>query len=686
MNQSPVAPNRRILVIDDNRAIHEHFVKILCGSDSAELDAEEAAIFGGPAPAEPRAGFELTSAYQGGEGVEKLRDAQDRGQPFALAFVDVRMPPGLDGMETALLLWEVDPELQVVLCTAYSDYSWQEMTARFEKPDRLLVIKKPFDAIEVVQVAHALAEKWRLTQQLRAQLDTLETRVRERTADLLIANDTLRQQAALLDKARDAILVCELSGAVRYWNASAERLYGWSAQEATGRPVAELLHREQTEFTAAMKVLIERGDWIGELRHMTRDGRDLIIEAHWTLVRDERGKPQSVLSINTDITAKKEFESQFLRAQRMDSLGTLAGGIAHDLNNVLAPIVMGAELLEASVQDASAKRLLNIIEVSATRGSEMVKQILKFARGTHGTHQVVAPERLIADLERIASDTFPKSIEIRTDVEAGLPTICGDATQLYQVLLNLCVNARDAMPDGGTLAMTASRADVDSTFCATLPDAKAGPHVVIAVADSGSGIPAALRSKIFDPFFTTKEAGVGTGLGLSTSFNIVKAHGGFIKLESTEGRGTTFKVYLPAAAQCEGAAAPHEDDLPRGDGETILLVDDEASICAITADLLEEFGYRVVTASDGADAISVFSRQQEPIDLVLTDMRMPILDGVATIRALRRLDPDVRIVAMSGLSTMPMENGKFDAPRFLAKPYTAHTLLTALRETLHGEP
>jgi CheY-like chemotaxis protein len=368
----------------------------------------------------------------------------------------------------------------------------------------------------------------------------------------------------------------------------------------------------------------------------------------------------------------------------MESIGTLAGGIAHDLNNVLAPILMSIELLRLELERQEKDEILDTIESSARRGAEMVGQVLSFARGVEGRRLSVQVKHLVRDVAKIASETFPRNIEIRAEVPSNLPPVLGDPTQIHQVLLNLSVNARDAMPRGGTLTFSAQNVVLDDQYAGLSPEAKPGRHVLIQVEDTGTGIPPEILEKVFDPFFTTKEPGKGTGLGLSTSLAIVRSHGGFIRAYSEPGTGSRFRVYLPATESTTEPAPVADVVLPRGNGEVVLVVDDEASVRHITRQTLEAFGYRVILAGDGAEALAVYASRRTEIALVLTDMMMPVMDGPATIRVLTKMDPSVRIIAASGLTangsvTRVANSG---VRHFLPKPYTAETLLRTVREVL----
>ena len=504
--------------------------------------------------------------------------------------------------------------------------------------------------------------------------------------DRKLARQRLLEQAALLDKAQDAIFVMDLEGRVHFWNRSAEQILGWTSAEVSGRNTRGFLEKDPARFDELWKELLQKGEWSGELVKLTKDGRELVFNTRWTLVRDDRGQPQSVLSLNTDITERQRLEQQFLRAQRMESIGALAGGIAHDLNNVLAPIVLSVELLKEKVSDPEDQSILQTLAVSARRGADMVRQILSFARGVEGNRVQVNPRHLIIDIEKILNDTFLKSIQVKTEIQRDVWTMLGDPTQLHQVLLNLGVNARDAMPAGGVLTISAENVVLDDTYAAMGPEATPGPHVLLRVSDTGTGIPAEIRDRIFDPFFTTKELGKGTGLGLATVHAIVKSHNGFITVYSEDGRGTTFKVYLPAQPSGHTETIRRESSrLPRGQGETVLIVDDEASVREITRHTLEAFGYRTMTARDGTEAVALFAQHRSEIAVVLTDMMMPLMDGAATIRALKAMQPDIKTIAASGLGTDGQSHlaARAGATLFLAKPYTAETLLESLRNVLH---
>jgi PAS domain S-box-containing protein len=500
------------------------------------------------------------------------------------------------------------------------------------------------------------------------------------------ADEAISEQAALLDKAQDAIWVIDLDARITYWNRSAERIHGWTAVEVLGADIRTLLYQDQAAFGQSLQSVLKTGEWVGEVEHKTCEGKTLLLVSRLTLVRDDANQPRAILAINTDITQQKALERQFLRAQRLESIGTLAGGIAHDLNNVLAPILMSIGMLKEDVQDADSLALLRTIEVSAQRGASLIRQVLTFARGVEGKRQEVRVADVLKELEHILSETIPRNIAIDLTVTDDLWPVQGDPTQLHQVLLNLCVNARDAMPTGGRINISAKNVRLDDHYVAMNIDAHVGPYVRIDVEDNGTGIDAAILDKIFDPFFTTKPVGQGTGLGLATTQTIIKSHGGFIRAYSEPNNGTRFRIYLPAGTSAAVAGA---DDLPapavpRGQGQLVLVVDDEDAIRQVTRRALEANGYRVLVAANGALAVALFAQHIGRVDLVLTDMMMPVMDGPATILALRQIRPNVRIIGASGIEHNGMLAQAVGAglKHFLPKPYTADVLLRTLADAL----
>ena len=719
MTTSITKPNRRILVVDDNVSIHGDFRKILGAPDAADaaLDAAEARLLGAP----QTQAFEIDTASQGKEGLQLVERSMAEDRPYALAFVDVRMPPGWDGLETTKRIWQICPDLQIVICTAFADCQWEEVLKEIKPMDRLLILKKPFDSIEVLQIASALSEKWRLRQESKSKLDDLEQMVELRTREIEesrlaafnmmadavaarkvaeAANRDLQQEmtarkqveeshtrlATAVEQAAEAVMITDANATILYVNPAFETTSGYTREEAIGQnPRILKSGKQDAEFYRRMWAVLTAGDvWSGHMINKRKDGTLYEEDSTISPVRDAAGQIVNFVAVKRDVTEQNKLESQMLRAQRLESIGTLAGGVAHDLNNALAPILMAVELLRMKYPDGT--KLIDTVESSARRGADMVKQLLTFAKGVEGERILVQPKHLLKEMQGIIKGTFPKNIQLRTDHAQNLQLILGDATQLHQVLLNLCVNARDAMPHGGTLTLEAENVEIDATFASAVPEAKPGHYVVWRVKDTGTGISPEIQERIFEPFFSTKGPDKGTGLGLSTLIGIVKSHGGFIQVYSKPGKGTSFTVYLPASEANAPALALVEqaDKGFRGNGEKILVVDDEPNVRQITRDVLTELNFKVLVAADGTQALIQVADHRADLCAVITDLRMPHMDGLTFVRVLRSMLPEAGIIVASGrLDEVEADDFKaLDVNTLLNKPFNREKLVEALKEVL----
>jgi PAS domain S-box-containing protein len=588
-------------------------------------------------------------------------------------------------------LFKVDSADELVGKTDFDFFSEEHARQAFEDEQQIMLTGQPILGKTEKETWSDGRLTWTLTNKMPlrdAKGEIIGTFGVSKDITRNVLNDEqIRSQAALLDITQEAIFVRDLSGRIIYWNEGACHLYGWSMAEVRGRTIAELnLIPDLGEADRAFGAVQEHNEWSGEMRHKNRTGRDLVVQSQWNLMRERDGTPKAILVVNNDITEKKGLETQLLRAQRLESIGTLASGLAHDLNNVLAPIMMSVQLLKEGVTDEDQLASLQTLEACSARGASIIRQVLMFARGVEGQRVPLNPKHLVQEMERIARETFPRSIEVHVRLSKEPCTLIGDATQIQQVLMNLCVNARDAMVQGGTLTVEMKKLQLDETAANIHPKARPGRYVVISVTDTGTGIPAELLDKIFDPFFTTKPLGQGTGLGLPTVLGIAESHGGFVLVESQPGQGTTFRVYLPAAAadNDHGGTDTRSTVLARGNGELVLVVDDEPAVRRFASAILNRYGYRTLTATEGREGLKIFVEQHGAVKLVVSDLMMPQLDGLGMLRELRRIQPDIKTITVTGLGeeNRISEAKAAGADVVLNKPFTAEQLLTNVKQLL----
>jgi PAS domain S-box-containing protein len=594
----------------------------------------------------------------------------------------------------AEFLASLSPEPDLIL----SDYTLQQ----FNGLNALRLLKERGLEIPVILVSDTVGEETAVAAMREGAADYLMKGRLARLGEavkLTLAEKRLRDQdkasaelsrqlADIIDQAHDAIIVRDFAAdRVAIWNSGADRLYGWTASEAIGHPMGELILAGPDTRATLLERLVAAGEFHGEIRHRTKDGREVIVDSRVTLIRNSDGMPRWVLDVNTDITEQKKQDTQVRRAQRLESIATLAGGVADDLNNVLAPILMGAEILRGLIDEKEACSIISLIEGSGRCGNVIVKQLLTFARGIEGERVSIKPSHLIQEMGDIARQTFPKSIQVRCRCDEEIWSIEGDPTQLHQVLLNLALNAHDAMPNGGLLTMAAENFQVDEHYASMMAGAKPGPHVMFCICDTGEGMPRTVIDKIFDPFFTTKEVGNGAGLGLSTALGIVKSHGGFISVYSEIRSGSTFKVFLPAQLSEETSS---QSDMAfetlKGNGQVILVVDDKLAILNLTRLVLEKHNYRVLTANGASEAVILFSQEADSIAALVTDVMMPGTDGIALIRAIQQIRPGLKCIASTGQGeqTRLTELQSLGVVNVLSKPYDTQKLLKTIRDAITG--
>ncbi|HYG23233.1 MAG TPA: response regulator [Verrucomicrobiae bacterium] len=584
MKSNSIHIPHRLLVVDDNPAIHADFRKILepaAGAPHVMIDMEQQ-LFG---PVDSRDAcsqpFLLSCASSGQEGLALVQSGVAAGKPFAIAFIDVRMPIGWDGIETASRVLQEDPNIQIVMCTAFSDYSWGEMMEKLGQSDRILILKKPFDSIEVLQLAHALGEKWQLGQRAKLHLADLEDTVRRRTEELQNANAQLK------------------------------------------------------------------------------------------LEMEERARAEEALR----------------QSQKMDALGQLAGGVAHDFNNLLTVIRGYAQCLLADpAQGNSALEALSQIDIAAERAANLTSQMLVFSRKKRMHREFLDLNEVITHLNKMLRRLLGEDICLQFQPSGAKLGVKADRAMVEQVIMNLVVNARDAMPSGGSLMIRTDEVVISDPARMTLPAARAGVFACITVIDTGCGISPDALPHLFEPFYTTKEPGKGTGLGLATVYGIVKQHDGWIDVQSRPGRGSTFNVFLPLIAEDRLMTHHHRrTESPAGGDETILLVEDEEALREFAANLLRQSGYRVIPAGSGVEALKIWEQRGHEIDLLLTDMVMPEgISGWSLAQQLQLAKAELKVVYTTGysLEAVDQEHALAEGANFLSKPYHPIDLISIVRRNL----
>jgi two-component system, cell cycle sensor histidine kinase and response regulator CckA len=839
MDSMPIDKNRRVLVIDDNRSIHDDFRKILspATAKAAALDATEAAVFGHPTNSIQQAQFEVDSAYQGQEGAMLVKKALEEGRPYAMAFVDIRMPPGWDGVETTQKIWAIDSQVQIVLCTAYSDYSWSEMFEKLGHHDGLLILKKPFDSVEALQLVYALTEKWWLHQQSQQKMKELERRVIERTHELQNINCALRTEVIDHRRVEETLRESEEKfrqlaanitdvfwvtspdlktmhyispGYELIWGRSTESLYanphqwvecilpeererifaifgtltqnepsvsveyriarpdgtvrwvhdrGFQVRDAAGNLVRltgivtditerkkaeESLRESEERFSGAfmqapigvaltspdgrwLKVNRALCDLVGyseaelltrtfqdithpedlkmsrenvrqliageihsyqiEKRYVHKNGHLITALLSVSLVRDGQNQPHYLIAQIQDITGRKRLEAQLFQSQKMETVGKLTGGIAHEFNSILTAIIGRSELLLSDLPAASPS-FANAIAIrkAADLAAALTKQLLAYGRKQMLRSETLNLNQILSNMEGMVRHLMGSEVDVRIVPAMGLPAVKADAGQIEQVIMNIAINARDAMRDGGKLTLETSLAVLDEEYVRCFPESKVGDYVMLAITDTGSGMNEEVKSHLFEPFFTTKGVGEGTGLGLATCHGIIKQSGGHINVYSELERGTTFKIYLPLVEQ--GTKIPTVrsalSDMPRGT-ETILLVEDDPSLREMASLLLQRLGYAVLVAANGSEALHLTQQQDTGhIDLLFTDIVMPQMDGRDLSDRIKATHPEMKILFTSAYTeTAIVHQGVLDpGVSLLQKPFTPAALAAKVRELL----
>lgn len=539
-------------------------------------------------------------------------------------------------------------------------------------------------------------ESYELNQRLQSVLEGLDRQVRERTAELAEASALL---LALVDCSPIAIIVVSRDFTVRLWNPAAERIFGWTRPEVLNRPLPEGFGSMERDFRALSPERWNSGGespGVEETAWRNKRGAPVAVSVAIAPLRATGGEATALLALATDITERKrseaervKLEEQLQRAQKLESIGRLAGGVAHDFNNLLTVINGYSDLLllSQSALEGGTRRAVEQVRYAGEKAATLTQQLLAFSRKQIARVKPLNVNQLISESTDMLQRLLGEDIRMTMELDPGLGQTLADSGQIHQVLVNMAVNARDAMPEGGTLAVATRNADVCEAEAATNPDATAGPYVVMSISDSGTGMDLETQAHIFEPFFTTKPGGLGTGLGLSTAYGIVTQSGGWIAVRTKPGEGSTFLVFLPrirAAMAAESEVKPEPS--PQGT-ETVLVVEDEAAVRALVAEVLRCSGYRVLTAESGEAALAVSARHDGPLDLLLTDLIMPGITGRELARRLQEARPPLKVLYVSGYAEdVIAHRGKLDGDvAFLAKPFAPEALLDKVREVIAQE-
>lgn len=678
--------NRRIIVIDDDLEIRKVYNAVLCpeqyDSDSALQQMKKLLSTHQKGHAAEKIRFDLTFASQGQEGFELVQKALGNDAPFSVAFIDVRMPPGWNGKETATRIRQIDPRIEIVIVTAYSDHTMEEIVRCVGTPEKLLFLRKPFDPEELMQMALSLSEKWNLAK-------------REDETQKALAKSEERFRD-LIETTNDMVWETDAKGYFTYCSPVCENIYGFPPEEMKGKSLFDMISSSVAadEFKGFFTQCADDASAFHSVERpvLHKDGQLIYIETSGAPVIGIDGKTTEFRGIDRDITERKHFESerlkleaQYRQSQKLEAIGTLAGGIAHDFNNILSGIIGYTELVASQMPKGSSEKdmLFQVLEASG-RASALVKQILTFSRQTEQEIRPINIQPIIKEVLKLLRATIPSTIEIRQSINTTSDTVMADPTRIHQLVMNLCTNAAHAMEvSGGSLLLGLDAIEITEDLVKQYPDLNSGPYIRLMVRDTGAGIEPEIIEKIFDPFFTTKKDGKGTGLGLAVVHGIVKSYGGKIYVNSDR-NGTLFNILLPRVIDASVGEEKNVPATPPTGTEHILFVDDEDCLVDIGTKILTNLGYQVTTTTSSVEALKIFTDAPDDFDILITDMTMPKMTGDQLAKKILAIRPEIPIILCSGFSESmsPDRSLSMGIRTFLRKPVPMRELAATIRNVL----